>query len=199
MDKIIITILLGFALFACSRDYEIKVYNETQHLVFAQINDGDQKVIQGNQSYTFELDSEVNMPFQEERKNVDLSLEGETFVMYQGGAPTFTTSLEVRPDKVYKVFANPTHAGVKLINLSNTIIDIFEYRKNTIFESNTYQLDGNIAPSDSTFARLPYPTVDNPFSIDFLITIDDITYTYEGYELGKDEQARIEFTLEGGK
>lgn len=200
MGQKIAFFVLMLLLFSCSKQYEVDIHNNTNHLLYAAVDSDDQVVIAGNETYTINLGDETNLPFDEIRKTADLHLQGETFVMYQGDNETFSTTIEVRPDKTYHVHANPTHASVKLVNLSDVTISSFNYRKTTIFDSNTYQLNGNIAVGDSVYARLPYPTIDNQFTLDFIVYIDDyLSYEYTGYELGIDEQARIEFQIFGGK
>lgn len=201
MKRLYPMIILLVFLVGCSTEGDIKFINRTEHPLYFSVK-GDDYTLDGSteigspETKSISVDTGSKFLFWGgDTKKVDIHLEGETFLMQQAdnnGNPTglyYTeTTVNVEPDETTKIYCDPTHAGIKVVNLSsNTIIEI-SYSKN---QGNYAPLNGNneIEPGDSFWARLDASSNDYPLFYSFrIVTQDYQSYILDGGELEKDDQ-----------
>ncbi len=200
MKKILFIVITTLLLIGCSTEGNIKIINRTEHALYFTIK-GNDYVLKGSEDpdnspakKSVSINTGKRFLFWGgDDKKVDLSLEGETFMMQEGdlsGNPTgdyFTeTTLTVHPDETTKVHAFPTHAGVKVVNISDRFINDLSVSKN---QGNFIPIIYDIAPGDSAWSRLSPSTFDNPITYEFRIVLDNYELYYYGpVELFVDEQ-----------
>ena len=206
MKKVLFPFILLIIIIAgCSTEGDIKIINRTDHSLYFTIK-GNDYILEGSEtsdpSMTISIGTGKQFLFySEDYVEVDLHLEGETFMMQDAsisGQPTgvyFTeTTLQVKPKETLKVYCDPTHAGVKLIN--NFAIDVIDLSYHT-GDSDTLIsiIDQPIIVGDSAWSRLKAATGYDSISYSFVIEfangfIDDTSYINID-TLTVDEQLRI--------
>jgi len=206
MKKFLVLTLLIIIIAGCSSEGDIKMINRTDHSLYFTIK-GNDYILEGSENsdtkMTVSVDTGEKFLFYNEGIiEVDMYLEGETFMMQYatiGGQPIgeyFTeTTLQVKPSETLKVYCDPTHAGVKLINNSNQNIIDLAYR--TAISDTLISIIGSpIAMGDSAWSRLKATTDSDSIKYSFVIEyanglIDSTTYI-NIEDLTVDEQLRIE-------
>jgi len=207
MKKFLVPILLIIIIVGCSTEGDIKLINRTNHRLFFTIK-GNDYILEGSETSDpngiVSVDTGKKFLFySEDMVEVDLHLEGETFMMQDatiGGQPIglyFTeTTLQVKPSETLKIYCDPTHAGVKLVNNSTEEVTGLAYHTAT---SNTLisLIDSPIATGDSAWSRLKATSDYDSISYSFVIEltngyIDSTNFMNIDY-LTVDEQLRIEF------
>ena len=205
MKKLIIPILVIIILAGCSTEGDIKIINRTNHNLYFSIK-GNDYMLEGSETsdpnMTISVDTGKQVLFySEDYVNVDLYLEGETFMMQDAinGIPIeeyFTeTTLQVIPKETLKVYCDPTHAGVKLINnFAVDVIDLAYYTDDSDILISI--IDQPIVSGDSAWSRLTatteYDSVSYSFIIEFANGSIDSTNYMNIDDLTVDEQLRIE-------
>jgi len=213
MKNFLILVLVLVILAGCSSEGDIKVVNRTKHPLYITVK-GNDYTIAGSEDpvgspvkKTISIDTGKEFLFWNgDDKKVDIHLEGETFMLQEAdinGYPSgifFTeTTVNVSPDETTKVYCDPTHGSVKVINqIENDIIE-FRVKKNggnfNPVDTNTgSSLDPlwSIAPGDSVWARLQASTDDNPAYYEFQVVLDNYQYLeYPAGEIEVDDQFRL--------
>lgn len=207
MKKLIPLILLIIIMAGCSTEGDIKFINRTEHPLYFSIK-GDDYMLEGSEdtddpnTKSISIDTGSKFLFWGgDTEKVDIHLEGETFLLQEAdinGNPTgiyyAETTVQVEPDETTKIFCDPTHAGVKLVNYSNSTIIEFSYSKN---QGNYAPLNGNddILPGDTFWARLDASNNDYPLFYSFRVTTEDYqVYVLDAGELEKDDQFVWDYT-----
>jgi len=205
MKKIIVPfMLLIIILSGCSTEGDIKIINRTNHILYFTIK-GNDYILEGSETsdpdMTIGVDTGKQVLFySEDYVEVDLHLEGETFMMQDAinGIPIeeyFTeTTLQVIPKETLKIYCDPTHAGVKLINnFAEDVIGLAYYTADS--DSLISIIDSTIEPGDSAWSRLKatsiYDSISYSFVIEFETGIIDSSFMNID-NLTVDEQLRIE-------
>jgi len=206
MKKYIFPLLVLAILTGCSTEGDIKFINRTDNYLYFTIKNNDY-ILEGseetNPTTTVSVDTGKKFLFYDEGSvDVDLHLEGETFMMQDatiGGQPigvyVTETTLKVKPEETLKIYCDPTHAGVKLINNSDQVVYNFAY---FTAENNipTPVIELPIAIGDSAWSRLEASTNSSPISYSFIIEYEDGTADSTSYMnidwLSVGEQLRIE-------
>ena len=204
MIKILVPLLLIIILTGCSTEGDIKIINRTNHSLYFTI-EGNDYILEGSETsdpkMTISVDTGKQVLFySEDYVNVDLHLEGETFMMQDAinGIPIeeyFTeTTLQIIPKETLKIYCDPTHAGVKLINnFAINVINLAYYTDDSDILISI--IDQPIEPGDSVWSRLRATTDYDSISYSFIITFDeyaDSTNYVNIDDLTVDEQLRIE-------
>ncbi|MEA2095127.1 MAG: hypothetical protein U9P73_00350 [Candidatus Cloacimonadota bacterium] len=205
MKKFVVPLLLIIILAGCSTEGDIKIINRTNHSLYFTIK-GNDYTLEGSETSNPEMTISVDtgkqvLFYSEDYVNVDLHLEGETFMMQDAinGIPIeeyFTeTTLQVIPKETLKIYCDPTHAGVKLINNSTeNVINLtyFTDDSNTLISI----IDQPIIVGDSAWSRLKatsdYDSVSYSFVIEFENDVIDDTSYINIDTLTVDKQFRIE-------
>jgi hypothetical protein len=204
MLKFLLPLVVLLAL-GCSSEGDIKIINRTDHNLYFTIQ-GVDYILEGSQTtdpvQKITVDTGKQFLFWgEEETKVHVALQGETFMMQdadQNGYPNgiyFTeTNLYVKPDETTKVFCDPTHAGVKLINNSNLAVDEFSYFTDDN-DSLRIMNEVPIFSGEEFWARLKattdYDSIVYSFVIEFDNGIIDSSYADIDF-LSLDEQLLIE-------
>ena len=191
--------------FGCSSEGDIKIINRTDHYLYFNI-EGKDYVLEGssssNPSKSVSIDTGSQFLFWgDDETKVAMNLEGETFMMQDSdasGVPNglfFTeTMLAVQPNETLKIFCDPTHAGVKLINNSQVAVAGFSYF--TDDSDSLFSLIGYpVASGDSIWSRLKASTAYDSIIYSFVIEYENGWFdsSYVNYDnLIVDEQLRIE-------
>lgn len=206
MKKFLVPILLIIIIAGCSTEGDIKIINRTNHNLYFTIK-GNDYILDGSETSDPNMTVSVNtgkqfLFYSEDYVEVDLHLEGETFMMQDatiGGQPLgiyFTeTTLRVKPKETLMVYCDPTHAGVKLINNSDQSVSNLSY----------YTTENNIpvpiielpvAIGDSAWSRLTATTANDLITYSFIIEFENGFIDSTSYinidTLTVDEQLRIE-------
>ena len=205
MIKILIPLLLLIIIAGCSTEGDIKIINRTDHNLYFTIK-GNDYILEGSETSDPNMTISVSTGKQflfyiEDYVEVDMHLEGETFMMQDatiGGQPIgiyFTeTTLQVKPKETLKVYCDPTHAGVKLIN--NFTIDVVNLGYHTNDSDSLISIiDQPIVAGDSTWCRLKATTEYDSISYSFIIEFENgfIDSSFMNIDnLIIDEQLRIE-------
>ena len=205
MKKFLAPILLIIILAGCSTEGDIKIINRTNHNLYFSIK-GNDYMLEGSETsdpnMTISVDTGKQFLFYiENYVDVDLYMEGETFMMQDAinGIPIeeyFTeTTLQVIPKETLKVYCDPTHAGVKLINnFAVDVIDLAYYTDDSDILISI--IDQPIVSGDSAWSRLTatteYDSVSYSFIIEFANGFIDSTNYMNIDDLTVDEQLRIE-------
>ena len=135
------------------------------------------------------------------KTKVDMFMEGETFMMQDSnpdGTPSgyyYTeTTLTVKSNETLKIYCDPTHAGVKLIN--NSLVNVVEFCYYTDDNDTLISIiDYSVVPGDSAWSRLKASTALDSIIYSFIIEYEtgDIDSNYIDIDnLVVDEQLRIE-------
>jgi hypothetical protein len=206
MMKLLIPFLLIIILAGCSTEGDIKIINRTDHSLYFTIK-GNDYILEGSETsdpnMTVSVDTGKQFLFYiEDYVEVDLHLEGETFMMQDAtisGQPIgiyFTeTTLQVKPKETLKIYCDPTHAGVKLINnFTEDVIDLAYYTDDS--DTLISIIDLPITAGDSAWSRLTATTANDSITYSFVIEfangfIDDTSFININ-DLIVDEQLRIE-------
>jgi len=198
-------ILLIIIIAGCSTEGDIKIINRTNHNLYFTIK-GNDYILEGSETSNPNMTVSVGtgkqfLFYSEDYVEVDLHLEGETFMIQDatiGGQPTgvyFTeTTLQVKPKETLKVYCDPTHAGVKLVN--NSAIDVIDLSYYTDDSDTLISIiDQPIIAGDSTWSRLTATSAIDLISYSFVIEFENgfIDSSYANIDdLLVDEQLRIE-------
>lgn len=206
MKKIIAVLLLAGVFFGCSSEGDLKFINRTGHSLYFNVKDTDY-VLDGSEDVdspntkTISVDTGSKFLFWGgDSKKIDIYLEGETFLMQEAdisghpnGLYTTETTVTVNPDETTKIYCDPTHAGVKLINYGETTVINLDVSKNQGNYSPLF--DGELLPGEEFWARLQASTDDYPIFYSFRIVDEDYNaYIIDVGELEKDEQEELLFT-----
>lgn len=206
MKKLLVPLLLIIILAGCSTEGDIKIINRTNHSLYFTIK-GNDYILDGSETSDPNMTVSVGtgrqfLFYSESYVEVDLHLEGETFMMQDatiGGQPIgvyFTeTTLQVKPKETLKIYCDPTHAGVKLINnFTEDVIDLAYYTDDP--DSLISIIDHPISVGDSAWSRLKATTNYNSISYSFVIEFENGFIDSTSYvnidDLTVDEQFRIE-------
>ncbi|MCK4653133.1 MAG: membrane lipoprotein lipid attachment site-containing protein [Candidatus Cloacimonetes bacterium] len=205
MKKIFLFILPVIILAGCSTEGDIKIINRTNHYLYFTI-EGANYVLEGSENidptYTVNIDTGSQFLFWgDDKTKVDMFMEGETFMMQDSnpdGTPSgyyYTeTTLTVKSNKTLKIYCDPTHAGVKLIN--NSLVDVVELGYYTDDNDSLISIiDYPVVPGDSAWSRLKASTAPDSIIYSFIIEYEtgDIDSSYFDIDnLVIDEQLRIE-------
>ncbi|MCF7857839.1 MAG: hypothetical protein K9N07_00740 [Candidatus Cloacimonetes bacterium] len=195
--------LLLMVIAGCSTEGDIRFINRTNHDLFFNIK-GNDYVLAGSETEDTEMTISVYtgkevLFIDEGPREVDLHLEGETFMMQYAinGTPIgeyYTdTTLNVQPGKTMKIYCDPTHAGVKLINNSIESVVGFSYYTDDL-DSLITMIDTPLQLGDSTWSRLKASSEIDSISYSFLIEFENgfIDSSYINiHDLTLDEQFRI--------
>jgi hypothetical protein len=179
--RILIPILIFLA--GCSTEGEIRIINRTDQNLYFTVENNDY-ILEGSStsdpSFTLSIDTGRKLlMLGTAEKEVELYLEGETFMMQladAGGLPTgvfYTdTTVLVKADKTTNIYCDPTHAGVKLINNSTQNVVEFTYSTG---ESDSLKslISAPILVGDTFWARLKASTVYDSISYSFQIEYQD--------------------------
>ena len=198
-------ILLIIIITGCSTEGDIKIINRTNHNLYFTIK-GNDYTLEGSETSDPNMTVSVSTGKQflfyiEDYVEVDLHLEGETFMMQDAtisGQPIgiyFTeTTLQVKPKETLKVYCDPTHAGVKLIN--NFAIDVVNFAYYTDDSATPISIiDSPIVTGDSVWSRLTATTANDLITYSFIIEFENgfIDSSFMNVDnLIVDEQLRIE-------
>jgi hypothetical protein len=192
-------------IFGCASEGDIKIINRTDHYLYFNIK-GTDYVLEGSEtsdpSTTVSVDTgDQFLFFGDDEKQVHMELEGETFMMQDAdsfGNPNgiyFTeTNLYVKPNETLKIFCDPTHAGVKLVNNSEVAVSGFSYYtddSDSLFSLIEYP----IISGDSIWSHLKATTSYDSIIYSFVIEYENGWFdsSYVNYDdLVVDEQLRIE-------
>ncbi|KQC09095.1 MAG: hypothetical protein APR54_03825 [Candidatus Cloacimonas sp. SDB] len=217
MKKFLIFGILLIILAGCTSEGDIKIFNRTQYPVYLHVK-GNDYIIAGSEDL---LENPVKKTVSVETgkeflfwnggdEKVKIRLEGETFMLQEAdlsGNPTgiFYTETEilVSSNETTRIFCDPTHAGVKVINMTEIDIIYINVKKNG---GNFIPLTTNtgssadslwyVAPADSVWARLEASTEDYPIFYEFQIILDDYQiFEIPAGEIETDEQYRLALYL----
>lgn len=190
MKKLIWGLLLLAVLAGCSTEGKIKVINRTRNNLYFTIKGNDYSLAGATEeminddkgtSKTVSFDTGTKfLMFAPDETEIDLYLEGETFLMNSGDT---LTTVEVEPNETYRVYADPTHACVVVKNYSG--LDIVELKATQIFSvtnpgvNDTRILTTDIPNGTEYYKQLVYvsdnaPT-DDRFFYQFEVTFSDST------------------------
>ncbi len=205
MKKIFLFLLPVIILAGCSTEGDIKIINRTDHHLYFTI-EGSDYILEGSstsdpfQTISFDTGKKF-LFFGDCEEKVDLHIEGETFMMQLAdnygnpiGEYYTETTLNVKAGETLKIFCDPTHAGVKLVNNSQVSIYEFSYYKN---DSDTLIsiIDSQVIHGDSIWSRLKATTTCDSISYSFVIEYENGIFdsSYANIDdLVVDEQLRIE-------
>lgn len=185
MKKLLFIFITLIFLLGCSTEGDIKFINRTAHFLYFTIQGNDHilngateaEINQGigpNKTLTIKTGKKF-LFFGAGEKTIDLHLEGETFMMQEAdidGTPTgiyYTdTEIKIISNETLSIFADPTHASVKLINDSDK--NIVEFRYTTNNDSVYFSILENeniLAIDNSVYTRLEASSVQNPLTYTF--------------------------------
>ena len=205
MKNIIVLFLPLLLLFGCSSEGDIKIINRTDHNLYFNI-EGTDYVLEGSEnsdpSKIISIDTGSQfLFFGDDETKVAMSLEGETFMMQDSdfsGVPNgiyFTeTMLAVKPNETLKIYCDPTHAGVKLVNNSQVAVSGFSYYTDDS-DSLVSLIEYPVISGDSIWSRLKATTSYDSIIYSFVIEYENGWYgsSYVNIDdLIVDEQLRIE-------
>ncbi|MBN2460850.1 MAG: hypothetical protein JXB60_04525 [Candidatus Cloacimonetes bacterium] len=205
MKKTLLLILPLLFILGCSTEGEIKFINRTQHNLYFSVNGGDyalegatpQQIADGegtSQKVSVNTGREF-LFWGADTKNVQIYLEGETFLIFDGNGWITETTVKVEPKETTRIFADPTHAGVKLINQSGMMVSRLYYF--TDYDSTLRLLVEDIADGGTFFAQLPFSTNEQEFYYTFRVKFENNTEIDfggpgdENANLGLDDQFLI--------
>jgi len=205
MKKIFLFILPVIILVGCSTEGDIKIINRTDHYLYFTIK-GSYYILEGSPDSdpgkTITVDTGSQFLFWGgDAANVDMTLEGETFMMQwanNDGSPSgdyYTeTTLNVPANEMLKIYCEPTHAGVKLIN--NSAVDVVEFSYFTNDNDSLVNLiEYPILSGDSIWSRLKATTAYDSIVYSFVIEYENGLFDSSHVDIDSlivDEQLRIE-------
>ena len=205
MKKSFLLILPLIIIFGCASEGDIKIINRTDNSLYFNIK-GTDYFLEGSEisdpSKTISINTgDRFLFFGDDETKVTMQLEGETFMMQDSdaaGVPNglyFTESdLTVKPNETLKIYCDPTHAGVKLINNSPVSVSEFSYFTDDS-DSLISLIEFPIISGDSIWSRLKATTSYDSISYSFVIEYEngwfDSSYV-DIDDLILDEQLRIE-------
>jgi hypothetical protein len=198
MKNIILFFIISTLYIGCSTEANIKIINRTDNNLYFGF-DGDNYILEGSEdedtAMEFSFDTGTKSIFSEKIKKVNLYLEGETFLMqlsdpYGAGQGAYytETELELKQDETRKIYCDPTHAGVKVINDFDQMIRKVKYTANNLDTLYTVITDLDIDEFD--FYQLKYYSLGDTIWYSFQVEFNDGTinsYGGEGNLLEKDE------------
>ncbi|OQX71386.1 MAG: hypothetical protein B6D62_02045 [Candidatus Cloacimonas sp. 4484_275] len=202
MKKIYLSLIIFVVLVGCTAKGDLKIFNNTNHYLYFTVL-GNDYILPGSSdsdpSETIEIEIGKRFLFWgDDEKEIDLQLEGETFMMQLSdsfGNPSgeyYTeTTVYLKAGKTTKVYTNPTHACVKLINNSEFPISDFLY---SVEDTEHSILDYELACGDSVYQRLIPTTEENQlmYSFQFRFAGDEDFQEIPGsYSLFLDEELII--------
>ena len=205
MKKIFLFILPVIIFAGCSTEGDIKIINRTDHYLYFTIK-GSDYILEGSPDsdpgkiITVDTGSQF-LFWGGDAAKVDMTLEGETFMMQLAnpdGSPSgdyYTeTTLNVPANKTLKIYCEPTHASVKLINNSEVNVVDFSYYTDDN-DSLVALVDYPIFSGGSIWSRLKATTAYDSIVYSFVIKYANGLFdsSYVNYDnLIVDEQLRIE-------
>lgn len=205
MKKALFPLLLIIIIAGCSTEGDIKIINRTNHSLYFTIK-GNDYTLEGSETSDPDMTISVGtgkqfLFYSEDYVEVDIHLEGETFMMQDAinGIPIeeyFTeTTLQVIPKETLKVYCDPTHAGVKLINnYTENVINLAYFTDDSDILISI--IEQPIIVGDSAWSRLTATAEDDSISYSFVIEFAngfiDSTNFINIDDLTVDEQLRIE-------
>ncbi len=197
-------LLVGFLLIliACSTEGDLKVINRTAHNLYFSVK-GNDYVLEG--ATEEEIDENIGpsktvsfntgkqfLFWGGDKKKVDLEIEGETFLLPDNNT---TTEVKIESGSTTKVFTDPTHAGVKVINESG--YDIVWLYCFTDFDPTLRVLSDNIPDGTQFYDQLAPSSSETQLYYTFKIVLDNFEEYYygglmdENANLGIDDQYLI--------
>jgi len=205
--------LVLIILTGCTSEGNIKVINRTHYPLYITVKgndytvDGSEDPINSPVKKSISIETGKKFLFWNgDDKKVNIILEGETFMLQEAdlnGNPTgifYTeTTVLVSPDETTKIYCDPTHGSVKVLNmLDNNIIEI-NVKKNggnfiplTTNTGSSVDSLWSIAPGDSVWARLQASTDDYHIYYEFQIVLDNYQFLeYPAGEIEADDQFRL--------
>ena len=205
MKNFVVPLLLIIILAGCSTEGDIKIINRTNHSLYFTIK-GNDYTLEGSETSDPDMTISVStgkqfLFYSEDYVEVDMHLEGETFMMQDAinGIPIeeyFTeTTLQVQPKETLKIYCDPTHAGVKLINnYTENVINLAYFTDDPDILISI--IEQPIIVGDSAWSRLTATAEDDSISYSFVIEFEngfiDSTSFMDIDDLTVDEQLRIE-------
>ena len=207
MKKVLFPFMLLIIIAGCSTEGDIKIINRTEHSLYFTIK-GNDYILEGSETSDPSMTVSVGtgkqfLFYSEDFVEVDLHLEGETFMMRDEfhGPPDWIyyteTTLQVKPKETLKVYCDPTHAGVKLINnFAENVISLAYYTADSDSLIYIIDIDSPIESGDSTWSRLTATTANNSIIYSFVVEFENgfIDSSFINIDdLIVDEQLRIEF------
>ena len=207
MKKVLFPFMLLIIIAGCSTEGDIKIINRTEHSLYFTIK-GNDYILEGSETSDPSMTVSVGtgkqfLFYSEDFVEVDLHLEGETFMMRDEfhGPPDWIyyteTTLQVKPKETLKVYCDPTHAGVKLINnFVENVINLAYYTADSDSLIYIIDIDSPIESGDSTWSRLTATTANNSIIYSFVVEFENgfIDSSFINIDdLIVDEQLRIEF------
>jgi hypothetical protein len=165
----------------CASEAEIKVINRTNHNIYFGI-DQPNHVLAGaeesNPTKSIFVDTGKKTLFSAKTTTVDFYLEGETFLMqmsddYGNVTGDFfnLTQLDLQQDEVRKVYCDPTHAGVKVLNNFQQTISSLQYTANNLDSLQT--AFSNLAVGEDDFQQLKYYSLGDTIYYSFQLNFAD--------------------------
>ncbi len=205
MNKLflIFLILSTIIITNCERKGNMEIINKTHQNVYYRLNNSNENIVLPGDSthiYNYSLGKETL--FTKPEKTIFFNyIAGETFSL--DGDFTQTT-VTIKSEKTTRLYLNPTHAGIKIINNSNKVITSLQtimHKGIVIKESGNLILDHNLTPDNERYFRIPYyssleQNIENRFYYQFKVQTDDLqVYTFgdSTVVLDKGEQYIIDF------
>ena len=198
----VLLVILLLMLIACSTEGDLKIINRTAHNLYFSVK-GNDYVVEGateeeitndtGPSKTVSIDTGNQFLFWGgDPKNVILSIEGETFLLPENETET---EVKIEAGETRKVYTDPTHAGVKLINESG--YDVIWLYYFTDYDTTLRVLSSDIPDGTEFFDQLLPSSNDNQFYYTFKVVLDNFEEYYfgglfdENANLGLDDQYQI--------
>ena len=198
---ILLTFIALVLLIACEDGASIKVINQTNFNVYAEV-DGNDFIVSGQSSYKVDVDTDEKVfLFDDGVTKKTLHLVGETFRIVDSYDNVVYDEVEIKvtPGETYNVYCKPRWASVKIINNSDYKITKLNYRKNSQFAPGAWFniiFDTPLEFGDFAYYHLAYQTAENRFYYNFEVESGgEIIYSagdeFQGIELSLDEQHLI--------
>jgi len=175
LKYLFLSLMSIFLLIGCTGEGKIKIHNNTNHELFAEI-DGKDYIIPASiindsindiETISVGFDIEKGSLFSDNEKEVNVSLFGPTFAImasYTSEDTIFTdeTKVTIKDGKTTNIYTKANTAGVRIINNSNQKII---YAFSTFYFSNVtsnigMDIDFPIMVGESKFQRI-YPSSNN--------------------------------------
>ena len=178
MRTLILLTLMILIILGCSTEGDIKFINRTRHNLYFSVK-GNDYILEGatdemiaeekGTSKSISVDTGKEFLFWgADTKKVDIELEGETFLI---GDTITTTTVEVKPNETTRIFTDPTHASVKVINNSEqNVSDLFYF---TDYDGTMVYLGSDIPSGEIFFKQIPFATNDDVFFYTFVVEFSD--------------------------
>ncbi len=201
--KFILLIVVGLILLVgCEEGASIKIINETNYNVYAEI-DGDNYTVSGDSSTKINVDTKEKVfLFDDGVTKKTLKIEGETFRIWDDyeGLPLEETEVKVTPGKTYNIYCSANSASVKVVNNSTRDISKLSYRMRTQFSSSelfSITFDPPLTTGEFAYEHIIPQTEENRFYYNFEVESDgELIYSigdqFQGVELFMGQQHLIE-------